>query len=463
MSDETRRVRLAEPDGSGGITRRSFLAKGAAFAFAAAVTGPGLTVLSGCGGSSSSQPLKFWQFYGPGGDVEGQSKWFEDTVKAWNKENQSKVKLQYIPVQTYVSGSKLQTAFSSGEGPDIFLISPGDFLRYYNGGVLEDLTQYMDQKAVNDFYPNVMATRTVNGKIYGLPMEVEPMAMYYSIKAFEGAGLSESDVPKTWDQLLQVARKLKKGDRFGVLFETSPGYYQNFTWYPFMWQGGGSAVSKNNKSSDFDSKAAIQALKFWQESIQSGVAPRQASGTGGNDIVANLGSEFCAMQNCGIWGVAAMKDGKPGFEYGVSKLPLPPGGSYTTVFGGWAFVANSKGKNPEAAGQFCAWALGSMSNDSIGRVVDWCTKAKSDILPRKSAQEKANKEGAFDSGPMKVFRDEIFPGSRGEPRYPPEVYKPISDAIQACQLSDEDPTQQAKAAAKSMNTYLKSYSGAKIV
>ncbi|MGI8908967.1 MAG: ABC transporter substrate-binding protein [Rubrobacteraceae bacterium] len=453
MTDENRR-----------ITRGKFLARGAAFAFAAAVTGPGLTILSGCGGgSSSSGPLTFMQFYGPGGEVSAQSKWFEDAVNGWNKENETKIDLQYVPSQEYISGTKLQTAFSASEGPDVFIISPGDFLKYYNGGVLEDISQYMDQKAIDDFYPSVMATRSVDGKVYALPMEVEPLVMYYSVKAFEEAGLSEADIPTTWDQLLDVSGRLKKGDRFGVLFETVPGYYQNFTWYPFMWMGGGSAVSSDGKSSDFASKGSIQALQFWQDSIEQGVAPRQVLGSGGGDPIANLTEGFCAIQNCGIWGVADLRANAPDFEYGVFKLPVPPGGEYTSDLGGWAFVANSKGKNPEAAGQFCAWALGSMSQESVGRMVDWCTEAKSDIAPRKSVQEEADKKGAYDSGAMKIFREDAFPGARSEPRYPPEVYKPISDAIQACQLDGADATEQAQRAAQSIETFLESYSGAEIL
>lgn len=447
-----------------GITRRQFLARGAAFTFAAAVTGPGLTVLSGCGGGgSASGALRFWQFYAPGGDVAAQSKWFVDMVEAWNEENETKVELQYVPSPEYISGTKLQTAFSAGEGPDIFIISPGDFLRYYNGGVLQDLTPFMEEEAREDFYPNVMATRTVEGKIYALPMEVEPLAMYYSVRAFEEAGLSEADIPETWDQLLEVAGRLKKGDRFGVLFETAPGYYQNFTWYPFMWQGGGDAVAEDGQSSNFGSQGAIQALEFWQRSIEMGVAPRKALGTGGGDPVANLAGGFCAMQNLGIWGVADLRENASDFEYGLFKLPLPPGGEYTTDLGGWAFVANSEGQNPEEAGRFCAWALGSMSDESIERVVSWCTEAKSDIAPRKSVQEKAEEQGAFDSGPMKFFRDEAFPGGRGEPRYPPEVYRAVSDAVQACQLDGADPGQQAEQAAQKIDSFLEGYSGAKIV
>ena len=448
---------------TGIMSRRRFLARGGAFAFAAAVTGPGLTILSGCGGGASSEPLTFMQFYGPGGEVEAQSKWFEDLVEEWNGQNETKVKLEYVPSPQYIGGTKLQTAFSSGEGPDLFIISPGDFLRYYNGDVLEDLTPYLDKEAREDFYPSVMRTRMVDGKVYALPMEVEPLAMYYGTKAFEDAGLSEADLPKTWDQLIEVADRLKTDDRFGVLFETAPGYYQNFVWYPFMWMAGGNAVSSNGTSSAFDSPGTVDALRFWQDTIESGVAPRKALGTGSGDPVANLASGYCAIQQCGIWGVADLAANAPDFEYGLFKLPLPPGGEYTTDLGGWAFVANSQGKNPEAAGQFCAWALGSMEKGARDRVLDWCTGVKSDIAPRKSVQQAAEEQGAFADGPMKFFREEAFPGGRGEPRYTPEVYKAVSDALQACQLDGANPEEEAQNAAETINQFLENYEGAQIV
>ena len=68
--------------------------------------------------------------------------------------------------------------FASGAGPDLFIISPGDFLRYYNGGVLLDLTPFIEPRR-RRIFRGVIANRMVDGKIYGLPMEVEPMAMYY--------------------------------------------------------------------------------------------------------------------------------------------------------------------------------------------------------------------------------------------------------------------------------------------
>ena len=290
-----------------GISRRELLKRGGKVAAAAAVSSV-FSPFVFTGKAAATKTLSFWQFYAPVKKEGTDSKWFEDCVKGWNATHDVKVELEFVPVQEYIGGSKLQTAFASGQGPDIFIISPGDFLRYYNGGVLVDLTPYMEDAAKKDFFPNVMETRIVDEKIYGVPFEVVPLAMYYSLKAFEEAGLSESDIPKTWDRFLEIAHKLTKGDRFGCLFETTPGYYQTLTWYPFMWQGGGEIVTPDGKRSAFASPATVQALKFWQDAIQQNVAPRNILGSGGWDVLANLVSGFCAMQNLGIWGVSYLQD-----------------------------------------------------------------------------------------------------------------------------------------------------------
>ena len=244
-----------------GLNRREVFAAGAA---AAAVTG--FPYISR---GYAAQTLKFWQFYAPGGGVPSQDKWFEDVVKSWNDSHDVKVELVYVPNNAYMDGTKLPTAFASGAGPDLFIISPGDFLRYANGGVLLDIAPFMEQAARDDFLPSVIANRMVNGKIYGLPYEVEPMAMYYSVDAFNEVGLTEKDVPKTWDELLAVAKKLTNSKRFGVLFETNPGYYQNFTWYPFLWEAGGDFQTQDGKSA-FNSPGTVAALKFWQDCSQHG-------------------------------------------------------------------------------------------------------------------------------------------------------------------------------------------------
>ncbi len=444
------------------VSRRRVLGAGAA-AGATGLFGAGpLPLLRRRGAAAQGRPLTFWQFYAPGGDVASQAQWFEDAVAGWNDQNDTQVELVYVPVADYLAGTKLQTAFASGEGPDIFLISPGDFLRYANGGALTDLSPFMEPAARDDFFPDVLASRVVGDKIYGLPMEVEPMAMYYDRAAWDEAGLTDGDVPQTWEQLLDAAERLQTDERFGVLFETTPGYYQNFTWYPFMWQGGAEIVLPDGKTSGLREPGAVAALAFWRDAVERGLAPRDMLGFGGGDAASNLAAGYTAMQNVGIWAVSALRENAPDFEYGVFKLPLPPNGTYTTDLGGWAFVANAQGLDPETAAQFCVWAVGAMSDDSIQRGVDWCIRAKSDMPTRQSVLDQINEEGGYDEGALQIFRDEIFPGGRGEPRVTPEIYKAISDAIQATQLGDAEPEAAAEQAAQQIESFLASYEGAPI-
>lgn len=442
------------------LSRRDFLKKGAAVAAAASSIPTGVTILSSCGTSGSSGPLQFWNFYSPGGPNKKQAQWFHDLASEWNKNNKTQVQLVYL--SDYMNGSKLQTSFASGKGPDIFLLSPGDFARYYNGGVLADLTPHMSKDAIADYYPSVLGTRKSGNKIYGLPMEVEPMAFYYSVDAFQKAGLSEADVPKTWSELASVATKLKTANQFGIVFDTNPGYYQNFTWYPFLWETGNYVVKSDNKSSGMSSAGAVEALRLWQDVVQSGAAPRKAQGTGGNDIVANLSSGYAAMVNCGIWGVSLLRDAAPNFKFGVFTLPAPPTGSQSTVLGGWAFVANAKSPNADEAAKFCAWALGGTDSACIQRGYDWIGSAKSDVAPRKAVMQKAQDQGLYASGPMQYFKDRVFPAGRGEPRFPPQVYKAVSDAVQAAQLGGTDPKQAGTQAAQTIEQFLSGYHGLSI-
>src|SRR5699024_9695109 len=133
--------------------------------------------LPGCGPETSdrsSAALSFWQFFAPRGASAAQNEWFDRLVTQWNQNNEAQVRLQFVPNSQYVGGPKLQTAFSAEDGPDVFVVSPGDFLRYSNGGVLEDLSPHMTPEAREDFYPDLLASRAVDEAIYALPMGGDP-------------------------------------------------------------------------------------------------------------------------------------------------------------------------------------------------------------------------------------------------------------------------------------------------
>ena len=128
----------------------------------------------------------------------------------------------------------------SGAVPDLFIISPGDFLRYYNGGVLLDLTPFMEKaRATISPRGDPRATAWSTARSTASPGGRADGDVLQRRRLRTRSGSPTRTFPRLGRTFSPSAKKLTNEKRFGVLFETNPGYYQNFTWYPFLWQGGG--------------------------------------------------------------------------------------------------------------------------------------------------------------------------------------------------------------------------------
>ena len=157
----------------------------------------------------------------------------------------------------------------------------------------------MTQEAIDDFYPDALATRTVDGKIYGLPMEQEPLAIFYDVPAFEEAGLSEGDLPTTWEEMLELGRRLTGGQRAGLVFDTTPSYYQNFTFYPWVWQGGGNVVDPDTQRPAIDSDAGVQALGLFRDAVRPGHRPARCPRAATSSAPSATGTRRCGRPASG--------------------------------------------------------------------------------------------------------------------------------------------------------------------
>lgn len=452
---------------SGSFGRRALLRAGG--------LGAAATTLAGCARGSATNSMDFWQWYAPqsggGYAVSRQNDWFVDLVDTWNRQSGSSLSLTYIPVSQYTEGTQLQVAFAADQGPDLFIVSPGDFLRFHGGDVLYDFTDDLGD-LVDDFYASALATRTVDGRVYALPMENEPQAMFYGVDAFEEAGLSEGDIPQTWDQMLDVAEKLRTPTRYGLLLETDPTVYQAFTWYPYLWQVGEEVT--NGSTSAFASEAVIQALTLWDDAIRADIAPRTTQGGGGGDLVSNLAAGYAGMQQMTIPGSSSLDEGAPDFRYGMFPLPAPTAGSDPlTAMGGWAICVNRHSPRAQEAAKFAIWAVA--STESRDRMVQWSFDAKKTLPARRSVMESAVTQGLVAEDPVMRFAayDVLglpaddpgapdTPFGRGEPRYPPEVVKAVIDALQNTIFKDTPVEEVAQRADDQINSALTGYDGAEM-
>ncbi|UCE53682.1 MAG: extracellular solute-binding protein [Desulfobacterales bacterium] len=120
--------------------------------------------------------------------------------------------------------------------PDVIEGLLEDTAVYVQKGLIEPLDSYFNSwNEKGQFIESTLAPLRINGKLYGLPYNTNARAMVYRKDIFEKHGLA---VPKTWDELIQTARKIteltsKKTFGFYVCTEVGgPRAAQEFiSWY----------------------------------------------------------------------------------------------------------------------------------------------------------------------------------------------------------------------------------------
>lgn len=393
----------------------------------------------------SKQPEKttitFWTFHS-----NAEKDFMQNLAKEYEKVNPNvKVKFEAVPQSEYMS-AKLTTAFASGSGPDVFLMSPGDFLKYVNSGAAMDLSNYFTDTIREDFLKSSLDAVTVNDKIYGVPFEIELLGLYYDKDILEKEGIAP---PKTWNELVSATKKLTTNNRSGLIIPPDKGYYQNFVWYPFLWQSNGNVVDLINKKATFEGDSVNKALNLWRDLINAGATAKLTGGPW-EPLIA---SDIAPMQVVGTWIISALEKEHSDKNIGVVPLPTPNGGKAATDAGGWKFMVNGRSKNKDAAAKFVMWAWA----ENTKMPLEWCTDVKFAYSPRKSVMKEG--QAIYTKGLRKEFTESIYSTAIGEPRYPAEIVNAVGDAIQQVMFTNVAVEDAAKEANEKINSFLSDYSG----
>jgi multiple sugar transport system substrate-binding protein len=247
---------------------------------------------------------------------------------------------------------KLQTSLAGGAAPDVFAMDGPLFPDYQSRDVLLDLKPFVDRdhydltqladQAVEDF-------KTPDGQ-FGLPRDLNVVALYYNKKMFDAAGIPYPDETWDWNKLVDVAKQLTIRDGSGTTtqwgFTTETTDMENY-WSELVWQNGGDIISADHKKSLVGSDEAAAALQFLQDLIWKHKVMPDAS------ITDALGDAFeqgqAAMEANGSWLVAT--DEAAGLDFGIAPLPKGSAGQATSINPTGAVVYKGT-KNPDAAWEF---------------------------------------------------------------------------------------------------------------
>lgn len=128
---------------------------------------------------------------------------FSRIVEDFN-ESQSEVHVTFTATGTNHL-EELMTRLATGEAPDLTSQLQGyELASYVEAGHIKDISGQPYMKYIRD---TELDTVTIDGGVYGIPMDTQAWGVFYNKKLFEQAGISE--VPKTVTQLRECVDKLQ--------------------------------------------------------------------------------------------------------------------------------------------------------------------------------------------------------------------------------------------------------------
>jgi sn-glycerol 3-phosphate transport system substrate-binding protein len=353
---------------------------------------------------------------------------------------------------------KTRAAIKAGKPPGAVIMS-ANFVREYviNGDVdpFDPILAKDGKKPLeffDNFWPALKPNAVVDGKVYGIPYQNSTPLMYYSVAAFQDAGLDPDKPPQNWADWLDAAKKLTKpnGERWGINF---PGTYDYCGWLTsaFVMQNGGQYYNHDYGGEVYyDAPSALGALTL----IDTLVNKAKVMPPGVSDANACTSAFFA-----GRLGMMLLSTGSLSFVRDNMKTPykvafLPKAVRHAAPIGGASLIL-PKGNTPER--QAAAWTLISwlISPEIAG---EW-SRFTGYFAPRKAAYDVPDMEKFMTDHPdAKIALDQLeYAVPWFDTFNTVAVRKAMEDQVQAILSGKIAPADACAAAQKAADELLRPY------
>lgn len=271
-----------------------------------------MLVLAGCSSSSNSdggsdsgdskgekKVIEFMHLW-PEGSSKAQYTIVDDIIKKYEKENPD------IKIETEILGNeqykdKVKVLSASNELPDVGITWAAGYLQpFVDGNMFAPLDDVIESDFKDSFVSGTTEAYALDGKTYGLPLELNITPVYYNKEIFEKNNL---EVPKTYDEFLTVVETLvDKG-----ITPITVGNKDRWTgsmWYMYLADRiGGPETLTNaiNRTGSFEDPSLIKAADEINKLVKMGAFEKGFNGLSNDEAKGYFMNEQAAMYLMATW------------------------------------------------------------------------------------------------------------------------------------------------------------------
>ncbi len=274
-----------------------------------------------------------------------------------NENNKAfRLSYEYVPVKNF--DEQLIEALASGKGPDLIFLS-NDLIIRYSDKVYQIPYANYPLKQFQDTFISEADLYLGSKGIFGLPVTVDPLVMYYNKAMLDSSGIPVP--PKTWQEIIALIPRLTISDSSYNISQSTIalGEFDNISnakdlLSMIMLQFGTSIVSRNtdklestinNTTGNTQYRPGPQAFEFYSKFSN----PAESTTYTWNAGLENSRDMFIAGSLAFYIGYASelfyIKERNPNLDFNVTLVPQLEGAKLKSTYGrmnGIAITKNSK-------------------------------------------------------------------------------------------------------------------------
>lgn len=259
------------------------------------------------------------------------------------------------------AATKAITAARGGNAPQLSVVGATEMFSLIEEDIIEPFDAYVSDEEmetwIGGFYPSFMQNSQANGKTWGIPFQRSTPVMYWNKQAFAEAGLDPEVAPATWEELVEMGKKLTKKDANGNVSQW--GLRIPSAGFPYwLFQGLSTpndailANADGNKT-NFDDPKVVEALEFLVDLSTEHKIMAEGSIDWGATPKA-----FFEGESAIIWtttgNLTNITKNAP-FEFGVAMLPAKIHRGAPTGGGNFYLFKDASAEQKAAAVEFVKW------------------------------------------------------------------------------------------------------------
>lgn len=264
-----------------------------------------------------------------------------------------KVKVNLVNAGTNTEEyTKLQNAITAGSGaPDVAQVEYYAIPQFALADSLVDLAPYGFGDLEDLYTPGPWGAVTSGEKVYGLPQDSGPMAMFYNKTVFDQYGIA---VPTTYDEYVAAAEQLHAANPNAyITADTGDSGFAT----SMIWQAGGKPFQADGTdiTIDLQDEGSKKWADNWNRLVEGGLLSTTPGWS--DEWFKGLGDGSIATLLIGAWmpGVLESSVADAAGDWRVAPMPTYDGTPVTAENGGGGQVVLKQSKNPALAAAFLKW------------------------------------------------------------------------------------------------------------